>query len=142
MMKGKLVLGGRRRGISPVVATVIIVAITIVIALAFAFWASGLLSAFQQTERLELRAITATDGTIVIQIKNVGSNNAVIDEIIGTQAGSIIFSTTPTGATATLTPGEIQRFTLNDGDFDSGESVDITVITTSGNTYTVTVFIP
>jgi len=41
-------------GISPVVATVILVAIAIVIAIAVAFWATGLVGIFTRFEKIEM----------------------------------------------------------------------------------------
>ncbi|MDJ0270462.1 MAG: hypothetical protein NXY59_07955 [Aigarchaeota archaeon] len=144
-MRGKPVLGRKRSGISPVVATVILVAITIVIALAFSFWVSGLLTAFQQTERLEVRAITANNTNILIRIRNVGSNAVTIDSITVTQAGTVVTGITNIPSLPrTIAPGGIadQNIRRTAPGFTPGSSYDVTVITSSGNTYPVTVFIP
>jgi hypothetical protein len=45
-----------KAGISPVVATVILVAVAIVIAIAVAFWASGLVGVFTRFEKIEIQA--------------------------------------------------------------------------------------
>jgi len=69
-------------GISPVVATVILVAIAIVIAIAVAFWASGLVGIFTRFEKIEISAAYSTAGhQAVLKIKNTGSAPATIDEI-------------------------------------------------------------
>ncbi|MEM2038847.1 MAG: archaellin/type IV pilin N-terminal domain-containing protein, partial [Nitrososphaerota archaeon] len=57
----------RRAGISPVVATVILVAVAIVIAIAVAFWASGLVGIFTRFEKIEIQT-AYWDGTQVIVI--------------------------------------------------------------------------
>jgi len=48
------VQGRKNSGISPVVATVILVAVAIVIAIAVAFWASGLVGVFTRFEKIEI----------------------------------------------------------------------------------------
>jgi flagellin-like protein len=78
-----------RSGISPVVATVILVAIAIVIAIAVAFWATGLVGVFTRYEKIEITSAYAVPGgaqgaayTITISAKNSGSSPATIDQVL------------------------------------------------------------
>ena len=75
-----------KRGISPVVATVILVAVTIVVAVAVAYWMGGLTSVYTRFEKLEITSAYAqkNDGTftITLNIKNSGSADATIDNIL------------------------------------------------------------
>jgi flagellin-like protein len=74
-----------RSGISPVVATVILVAIAIVIAIAVAFWATGLVGIFTRFEKFEIRTAYATvennQYIIHLSIANTGSADVTIDDI-------------------------------------------------------------
>ena len=74
-----------KSGISPVMATVILVAIAIVIAIAVAFWATGLVGVFTRFEKIDTLAAysTAEDNNryIVLHIKNTGSAAATVDNI-------------------------------------------------------------
>jgi len=74
-----------RSGISPVVATVILVAIAIVIAIAVAFWATGLVGIFTRFEKVEIRTAYATvqgnQYIIRLSIANTGSADVTIDDI-------------------------------------------------------------
>jgi flagellin-like protein len=79
-----------RRGVSPVIATIIIVAIAIVMALAVAYWMLGLGGAFTRFEKLEFVSAYTEVGTndtglpvfnISIRLKNSGSADATIDMI-------------------------------------------------------------
>jgi len=76
-----------RRGISPVIATVIIVSFAIAIAVAVAFWMTGITGLFTRYERVEITNCYADwDSTyncwlVVIQLRNSGSDDATIDEI-------------------------------------------------------------
>ena len=70
-------------GISPVVATVILVAIAIVIAIAVAFWASGLVGVFTRFEKIEVVSSIMTDATTFeIVVRNTGSADAAIDQVV------------------------------------------------------------
>ncbi|MEM2998781.1 MAG: DUF4352 domain-containing protein, partial [Thermoproteota archaeon] len=48
-----------RRGVSPVITTVIIVAVGITIAIAVALWMTGLVGAFMGYEKIEIRSTFA-----------------------------------------------------------------------------------
>jgi hypothetical protein len=72
-----------RFGISPVVATVILVAVAIVIAIAVAFWASGLVGIFTRFEKLEIVSAVMTDqATFEVTVKNTGSADAAITQVV------------------------------------------------------------
>ncbi|MEM2267847.1 MAG: archaellin/type IV pilin N-terminal domain-containing protein, partial [Nitrososphaerota archaeon] len=70
-----------RSGISPVVATVILVAVAIVIAIAVAFWASGLVGIFTRFEKLEITSAYYDGNNVVLLVSNTGSADTSIDEI-------------------------------------------------------------
>jgi len=80
------VKGRKKSGISPVVATVILVAVAIVIAIAVAFWASGLVGIFTRFEKLEI--LSAYQGTgddvdkFVIRVRNTGSSPTSVTEVV------------------------------------------------------------
>jgi len=76
-------MSGSRLGISPVVATVILVAVAIVIAIAVAFWASGLVGIFTRFEKLEITSAVydAGVGNVELRVRNTGSSPATIDDI-------------------------------------------------------------
>jgi len=72
-----------RLGISPVVATVILVAVAIVIAIAVAFWASGLVGVFTRFEKLEIVSAVMTDSdTFQVVIRNTGSADTAIIQVV------------------------------------------------------------
>jgi flagellin-like protein len=127
------------KAISPVIATVILVAITIVVALAFAFWASGLVASFQATERLEVRVLHVGPDQVTIQIRNVGSNDVEITDVITLQQGTSIG--TIAGAVTELSPGQSVRASGSHG-ASRGTTFQVAVITSSGNAYYATGTVP
>jgi flagellin-like protein len=77
------VKGRKNSGISPVVATVILVAVAIVIAIAVAFWASGLVGVFTRFEKLEIVSAIMTDAnTFQVVIRNTGSADSALIQVV------------------------------------------------------------
>ncbi|MFZ8857827.1 MAG: archaellin/type IV pilin N-terminal domain-containing protein [Candidatus Caldarchaeales archaeon] len=75
--------GRKKSGISPVVATVILVAVAIVIAIAVAFWASGLVGVFTRFEKLEILSAVMTDEReFTVRIRNTGSAPTQIIQVV------------------------------------------------------------
>ncbi|RLG02458.1 MAG: hypothetical protein DRN61_06470 [Thaumarchaeota archaeon] len=127
-------------GISPVVATVILVAIAIVIAIAVAFWASGLVGVFTRFEKIEITAVYWEDNHFTLVVKNTGSAAATIDDIYvnGVPLGGSGTSWGISSGSTYLTPGATAVLTVNSapgGSFTSGVTYEIAVHTSSGKLY-------
>jgi len=89
--KGENRLLRDKRGISPVVATVILVAVTIVVAVAVAYWMGGIAGLYTRFEKMEVTTAYATysssigtDGgwNVTISFKNMGSADATIVSLL------------------------------------------------------------
>ncbi|MEM1873394.1 MAG: archaellin/type IV pilin N-terminal domain-containing protein [Acidilobaceae archaeon] len=75
-----------RRGISPVIATVILIAVTIAIALAVGAWVMGIWGGLGGGERLKISyARLYNDGTVELLVKNDGTaaSKVVRIEVVG-----------------------------------------------------------
>jgi len=140
-------------GISPVVATVILVAIAIVIAIAVAFWASGLVGVFTRFEKLEITSAYYDGSNVVLVVRNTGSADTSIDDIyvngVPCLGGcnidpSISPSSTysmKVGSSATIKIGKPPS-TVTGGSWTSGVTYEVLVHTASGKSYPVSVLIP
>jgi flagellin-like protein len=141
----------KKRGVSPVIATVILVAIAIVVSIAAAFWMTGLLSSFTAYERLTLSAsISKTSGTpptytVTVIVTNDGTLPTKVEKIL-------INGVEPTGTKAfdptlpcDIDVGETKVFVAeNLGTTDVGNPrsiVKITVVTSRG-TYETQLTVP
>jgi flagellin-like protein len=75
-----------KKGISPVITTVILVAVGIALAVAIGLWMSGLVATFTRFEKLEVTsayAISTTNGwTVKIVAKNTGSADATVSTVM------------------------------------------------------------
>lgn len=147
-----------KRGISPVITTVIIVAVGIAIAIAVALWMSGLIGIFTRFEKIEIRNAYATHpggaGTpfqVTIIFINTGSADTTADSVLVN--GRL---DTAWGVTETLTPpfpvpiGVLQTMIVSipDGAMSdsstlvSGVTVSIALHTTGGKEYSAAVTLP
>jgi flagellin-like protein len=132
----------RRSGISPVVATVILVAVAIVIAIAVAFWASGLVGVFTRFEKIEIQSAYWDGDEVVIIAKNTGSSIAVIDMIMANGAPCITMSE-PISIGSTFSTAFSECNVTGGGSIvPGGVTNEIALHTTSGKTYPVAVLIP
>ena len=160
-------MNGSRSGISPVVATVILVAIAIVIAIAVAFWATGLVGIFTRFEKLEITTAVydPTNEDVELLVKNTGSSAATIDDIYvnGRPIGQQLFEAVsdgdmvhPPGGGAnpctsgttgiTCEPGQYVIISVTSpqstGQWVHGVTYEIAVHTASGKLYPAAVLIP
>jgi archaeal type IV pilus assembly protein PilA len=151
----KRTLRGNLKAVSPVIATIIIVAIAITMSIAVAYWLLGLGSSFTRYEKVEFSSAfvtgDATNGyTVYMVLKNTGSAAATIDQTailyngkpanVTGGAGVVISTFVP----ATLEPGmstttaQLQLPTS----YVAGTTLEITLHTTGGKDYPKVVTLP
>ena len=140
-----------KRGISPVVATVILVAVTIVVAVAVAYWMGGIAGLYTRYEKLEISSIYAEaikdDGwTITVSVKNTGSADATIDNVL---LNGKPYGTVSAKLNVTLpVPISVGQQTAIEIDVPKGEpftpgvSVEVRLHTAGGQEYPKTVTLP
>ena len=96
-----------KKALSPVIATVILVAVTITVAIAVAYWMGGIAGLYTRLEKVEISAVqttinaTITGWTVEMHLKNTGSADANIDNVLIN--GHLISSL----GTVTTTPPDI-----------------------------------
>ena len=152
------------KAISPVIATIIIVAVAIVMSIAIAYWMMGLATTFTRYEKLEYTAAYAVaeenGWTVSLSLRNSGSatatvNNIMINGIPYTQIKITEENITVTvipdvaGEPQSVNPGgsiditiQIPAKEYQAGNFTSGVSVEIVVVTAAGNQYPKTIVLP
>jgi flagellin-like protein len=117
-----------QRAVSPVIATVILVAIAITISVSVAFWVGGTTGSFTKFETVEIQnGVCAIDGSsnwvITISLKNTGTTSATLTNVFVNDAEVSAY-----GA-AVPTAGEITTslVTATPTSMSSGEAITITV---------------
>lgn len=146
------------KAVSPVISTIIIVAIAIVMSIAVAYWMLGIGGSFTRFEKLEFVSgyigdVTDTEFNIIVTLKNTGSADATLDMVFlnakpsnaYTGASVVTISANFTGLT--LKPGddtnEVITLTKGTGsDWKSGMSVEVMIQTAAGRQYPKTINLP
>jgi flagellin-like protein len=138
-----------KKALSPVVASIILIAVTVAVSLAVAIWMGALSTGFMATEQLSfIDCQYASDLTYVnITLKNTGSGSLTIGKILingylnVTSPGWTVWS-----GDATLTPNEVvvikvdpSKYPTQAGivnhNFDRGANYAYTVITSKNNQF-------
>ena len=148
-----------RRAISPVIATIILVAIAIAVSISAAFWMSGTSSQYTGFEKIEIPtayctlnpAINNTSWGVHLSLKNSGPNPSKLSYIMvnekmvtehnisegGTLSGINAMGTSMSDTGVILQSGETIdiKVWIGSGLFSSGTSISVKLHSTSGFDY-------
>src|SRR4030065_2130155 len=72
-----------KKALSPVVASIILIAVTVAVSIAVAAWMGALTIGFMGTEELKITSMTldATANTITVVVHNQGTSGVTINEV-------------------------------------------------------------
>ncbi|MEM4851034.1 MAG: archaellin/type IV pilin N-terminal domain-containing protein [Desulfurococcaceae archaeon] len=137
----------RYKGIEPIIAVVILVAVTLVIAIGVIGWIMGWWGTFGATESIRVYPDSyITGNTLYLHIKNEGSAAAVIYkiEVSGLGTASITNTNgtlgTPSGGEVKVDPGAEGWITCSLGTpAVAGTRYQVTIYTRAGNVISATV---
>jgi flagellin-like protein len=135
-----------RKALSPVVASIILIAVTVAVSIAVAAWMGALTFTFMKTEQLKVLSDTWTNTpatACVLTVKNTGSGALTLSSV------QINHKTNSTGSAwsstkYTLNAGDTATITVNPNPYGygttytSGTRYEFEVFTASGNQYTWT----
>jgi flagellin-like protein len=100
-----------RKALSPVVAAIILIAVTVAVSIAVAAWMGALTFTFMKTEELKITSMTfggttgVANNTIVLSIRNSGTSKVTVSEIRVNDASKTFSGTTAyeAGTSGTIT---------------------------------------
>ena len=131
-----------RKGISPVIATIILVLIAVVAGVLLWLWVSGYSSSLPSQnpalyERIKIEAVNVSSTTkqISIYVRNIGNANVTISTIyILKPDGTMIENPSlPNNNPVTIKPGNVQKITVTlSQQYQSGYAYVVKVVTTNG----------
>ena len=154
--KAKRLIRGKK-GISPVVATVILVAVTIVVAVAVSYWMGGIAGLYTRFEKLEYKAAyadwddTLTQWNVTVSLRNTGSADASVTDLLvngkpyDEYASGVVTVTSPADFGTNGLPldsgddGSLEFAVDFTGGFDHGVSIEIKLHSASGQDYPKTI---
>jgi len=119
-----------KKALSPVVAAIILIAVTVAVSIAVAAWMGALTFTFMKTEELKIISHTWSAGQIELKVRNTGTSALTITgaEVNGASASSDITNTP-------LDPNTERTVTITQT-FTSGQKYEFAIKTSAGNKYT------
>src|SRR5512136_1968547 len=94
-----------KKALSPVVASIILIAVTVAVSIAVAAWMGALSVNFMQTEQLSITNAQFTTGQVALSVRNTGTADIVINyaKVNGLQC-PVAMSNSTTGTALTTIP--------------------------------------
>jgi len=132
-----------RKALSPVVAAIILIAVTVAVSIAVAAWMGALTFTFMKTEELKITnivwvaGITGQQRNATLTLKNSGTATLTVNQV-RVNDGSASMSSTPT-----LNPGDQTTISVwKTGNYTSGTKYEFAFYTATGNRYPYTATAP
>jgi flagellin-like protein len=124
-----------RKALSPVIATIILIAVTVAVSIAVAAWMGALTFSFMGSSSLTVTNVTfsgttnTTNNKIVLSIKNTGTKTVTIGQV---KVNNVI-ETIDTSSITTYAAGATGSVTLDGVGWINGNPYQINLFDTSGN---------
>jgi flagellin-like protein len=151
-----------RKGVSPVISTIIIVAVAIAISIAVALYLTGITGTFTRFERLDVTSAyydtnattTTLDDTVNMTVKNSGTSVLSIDQVLkngvpinptvesGNSGPIVLDGSGASDHIIQLEQGEADTIDIFGIDGTPGQSIEVTLHTVSGKEYPKVVVVP
>jgi flagellin-like protein len=128
------------KALSPVVASIILIAVTVAVSIAVAAWMGALVVGQMATEELKITNCDFTATDIVLSVKNSGTSSVTIDAVY---VDGVSLDFTLAGGTSTVDANSQDTITVTPTVAPiSGNSYSMKIVTTKGNYYTYTAIAP
>lgn len=122
------------KALSPVVASIILIAVTVAVSIAVAAWMGALSVGFMQTEQLQItNAKFVNNNQIVLSVRNTGTSDIAIDSatVNGEDAQGVTMDSN--GITTSIPKNSVGNVTVTLAvNYDSGFSYQIRLLSAKG----------
>ncbi len=120
----------KKRAVSPVIATIILVAVAITVSVAVAYWMGDIASQYTKFESAKIVSIDYTSNhTITVKIKNIGTTLMNITEVM------VGDDTKPFNGTCIIEKDKETTLIIFNAEWTSGQKYQITILTSIENRY-------
>ncbi len=126
------------KALSPVVASIILIAVTVAVSIAVAAWMGALVVGNMNTEEVKITNVNFVSATeAVLTVKNTGSSSVIIsDAYIGTAQATTL------DVPLTLAPNAADEIDITGAAFDAGQAYQFKIVSTKGNPFVYTATMP
>ena len=125
-----------KKALSPVVASIILIAVTVAVSIAVAAWMGALTFTFTQTEELAITAMTfPTSSSIKLTVKNTGTSSVTVSTVyvndVAINSTNISF-TGSFSSSGTLNAGDTGYITISSYSWTAGNKYRVVLQSSSG----------
>jgi flagellin-like protein len=126
-----------KKALSPVVASIILIAVTVAVSIAVAAWMGALTFSFMGTEQLTISTLTWTGSNagFTLKVANSGTKDVTISQIQVNYGTTGVISVTPSLPLALKAAASTPTLTVVFA-YTNGTAYDISVVTSSGYKFT------
>ena len=126
------------KALSPVVASIILIAVTVAVSIAVAAWMGALTVGFMSTEEIKITSMTFTSSSITLIANNTGTSPVTINEV-WVNNSPYTSATTNVGESIAANSGIqfVITYTVNDG-----YNYQVKLVSSKGNTFMYTAVAP
>ena len=127
-----------KKALSPVVAAIILIAVTVAVSIAVAAWMGALTFGFMGgSEQVKIVSVqfsgtNSTNKQITVTLQNTGASDVVITSA---KVGDTVISSITVSPDSTVEAGTSATVTFN-YDWTAGQSYNVGVVTKAGNVFT------
>ena len=128
-----------KRALSPVVASIILIAVTVAVSIAVAAWMGALTIGFMGTEELRITSMTFSTNSITVVANNTGTSPLTINEVWVNNVAIAAGSVTGEGESIAANSGTsfVITYTVQDG-----YNYQVKLVSSKGNSFMYTAVAP
>ena len=125
-----------KKALSPVVASIILIAVTVAVSIAVAAWMGALTIGFMGTEEIKITSMTfdTTADTITVVVRNQGTSGVTINEVWVNGAQIATEDVTYNPATTTVGANSDMTLTIS-YDVAVGSNYQVKIVSAKGNPF-------
>ena len=127
-----------KKALSPVVAAIILIAVTVAVSIAVAAWMGSLTFTFMATEELKITSIDfdTTGDIITVNYQNTGTTDVTITGV--TVTGGNVTTATLTSATVLKGTSDSINVTISTNTLMAGTAYNVELLSSKGNKFQYT----
>lgn len=120
-----------KKALSPVVASIILIAVTVAVSIAVAAWMGALTFTFMGTEEIKITNMAFSTGNIAVTANNTGTTSVTFNEVWVNGAKQSTISYSPS-STVDANTGTVVTITYS---WTNGANYQVKLVTSKGNQF-------
>jgi len=126
-----------QKALSPVVAAIILIAVTVAVSIAVAAWMGALTFTFMKTEELKITSMTfpsSATSNITLAVKNPGTSKVTVSTVTVNDGAKTVSSTYPVLPLSIDAGDSKTLYIVLSGTWTSGNKYKVTLLSSTGTT--------